>query len=568
LYASCCNIIISRKAKPFFTTRRGLRDDSSHASSTCHTRRTRRGLKEYDTARAATMGSPAPAPDLAKSTVAQLRARCANRGLSTDGLKAALIARLAALDDAGDDENDTARAPKVVDANDGRKRDRERGESEDKCAAQPSASASADKTPALADGTSNKRAKTVDTGVDDVDDDFKTLVRIDQNAGRVIGRGGETLKYIERRCGVRLEFRRDEGVVAVRPKHEVDKKIVSDDAKRANVQEAKRIITEVASTGQIMDRLTENVPSDINAGIRIDSNVVPHHILNGDPEEYLEVDIPCPGKEGRVIGRGAETIREISARSGANCHVVKGSGVCTAKGKRHALAIAYQMVHDTLQLPIDRFGAPSTSQPHQQYVHAPMVAAPAAAPLMMAVPPGVVMLPNGMAMVPMSMLGVAPAQGVMPMMAPQPAPTTTIEVPCATHAGRIVGKGGEMIKHLRAVTGCAVDLKDNNTPNAVCVISGPVSAVELCRSYVHEVMENGDTRAAGKLGVAPMTHASAPTTHASAPGASYPQHMATPYAYTASLATPVNVGGWERYHDDSGKAYEHNAATGETRWVD
>ena len=118
-----------------------------------------------------------------------------------------------------------------------------------------------------------------------------------------------------------------------------------------------------------------------------------------------------------------------------------------------------------------------------------------------------------------------------------------------------------MIKHLRAVTGCAVDLKDNNTPNAVCVISGPVSAVELCRSYVHEVMENGDTRAAGKLGVAP-------TTHASAPGASYPQHMATPYAYTASLATPVNVGGWERYHDDSGKAYEHNAATGETRWVD
>lgn len=502
------------------------------------------------------MGSLTPA-NLAKSTVAQLRARCARVGLPTDGLKADLIARLCAVDVNGGDTKDTQTATEAR-AGGERKRDRKGDLSEDNCegAPQPSASASAVETPALADAVSNKRAKT-DTGLGDVDDDFKTLVRIDQNAGRVIGRGGETLKYIELRCGVRLEFRRDEGVVAVRPKREVNKRVLSDDTKRQNVQEAKRIITEVASTGQIMDRLTENVPSDVNAGIRIDPNVVPQHILNGDPEEYLEVDIPCPGKEGRVIGRGAETIREISARSGANCHVVKGSGVCTAKGKRHTLAIAYQMVHDTLQLPIDRFGAPGTSQPQQQrqqqqqYVHAPMVAAPGAAPLVMAVPPGVVMLPNGMAMVPMSMLGVPPGQGVIPMMPTAPTPMTTIEVPCASHAGRIVGKGGEMIKHLRAVTGCAVDLKDNNTPNAVCVISGPAASVELCRSYVHEVMENGDTRAIGKLGGAPLT-----------------QHVAMPYSYAAPLAPPVQVGGWERYHDASGKAYEHNAATGETRWVD
>jgi len=311
----------------------------------------------------------------------------------------------------------------------------------------------------------------------------------------------------------------------------------------------------VASTGQIMDRLTENVPRDINAGIRINPHIVPPYVLNGDPEEYLEVEIPCHGKEGRVIGRGAETIREISARSGANCHVVKGSGVCVAKGKRQAIAMAYQMVNDTLQLPVDRFAAPSTSQPQ---VHAPMMAA-SSAPLMMAMPPGVVMLPNGMAMVPMSVLGMAQQQNV-PMVSEY---STTIEVPCAGKAGRIVGKSGEMIKHLRAVTGCAVDLKDNNTPNAVCVISGPASSVELCRSYVYEVMENGDTRTLGKLGGAP------PPTAMGSPAQFMPVSMhAAPQYYAAPPVQNFVPGRWERYLDNSGKPYEHNAATGETRWVE
>jgi len=126
---------------------------------------------------------------------------------------------------------------------------------------------------------------------------------------------------------------------------------------------------------------------------------------------------------------------------------------------------------------------------------------------------------------------------------------TTIEVPCSGKEGRIVGKGGEMIKHLRAVTGCMVDIKNNKTPSAVVVISGLHANVELCRSYVHDVMENGDTRSSGGLGGSARAHP-------------YIQ----PAAYQPPHAPPQPQI-WHRYYDASGKAYEHNPSTNETRWV-
>lgn len=53
-------------------------------------------------------------------------------------------------------------------------------------------------------------------GGDACDDDFKTFVCIDNNVGRVIGKGGENVKYIENMCGCVVEFCCDEGVVVVR----------------------------------------------------------------------------------------------------------------------------------------------------------------------------------------------------------------------------------------------------------------------------------------------------------------------------------------------------------------
>ena len=413
------------------------------------------------------------------------------------------------------------------------------------------------------DRETKRRCDAVGAAQDAVDkDDVKTLVRIDGNAGRVIGKGGETVRYIETVCEVRVEFRRDEGVAVVTPRADFGG---TREEKLANTRRAKALIEEVANTGHIMERLTAEAPVGVNAGMRMDESVIPAELLRGEDDDELEFQIPCPGKEGRVIGRGAATIREISARSGASCHVVRGSGVCVAKGKRKCVRVAYQMVHDTLELQVDRFGVATDgtqltqSQPQIGITHPPtsaMMYPPQGQPgqvvRLQGLPQGAVVI-NGMTMVPLSSIGLAPAPVANPV---STGLDTTIEVPCAGSEGRIVGKGGEMIKHLRAVTGCMVDIKNNKSPSAVVVISGTPYNAELCRSYVYEVMENGDTRALGKLGGAP---------HQGAPPVQQLYQQQTQY-YAPPV--PANVGGiWNRYYDGQGKPYEHNPVTNETRWV-
>ena len=413
----------------------------------------------------------------------------------------------------------------------------------------------------------SKRAKgtAVESSEKAVDDDFKTLVRIDGNAGRVIGKGGEHVKYIETECSVRLEFRRDEGVAVVRPLASTESgEPTTSERRRADARRAKALIEEAASTGQIMELLTKGVPSDVNEGIRLDPSVIPDDIMRGDDDEDVAAEIPCPGKEGRVIGRGAATIREISARSGASCHVIKGSGVCVAKGKRKCVRMAYQMVHDTLQLSVDRFGAPP--QTHSASFHA-------APPRVQGLPHGAMVLPNGMAMVPLAAMGVpATAPGVTGLDA-------AVEIPCAGNEGRVVGKGGETIKFLRAQTGCMVDIKHQKTPAAVVVVSGTPANVEMCKAYVYRAMDNGDLRAL-KSFVPPTVPAAVPYVvpqqpyqHYAVPQQQYHQPLYQPQPYQQPLyqhpppAHQQQSAGWVRYYDDSGKPYEHNPATNETRWV-
>ena len=362
----------------------------------------------------------------------------------------------------------------------GAKRDRDRDDARDDDARNDANDAP---TTTASPEPRSKRAKgtAVESSEKAVDDDFKTLVRIDGNAGRVIGKGGEHVKYIETECSVRLEFRRDEGVAVVRPLASTESgEPTTSERRRADARRAKALIEEAASTGQIMELLTKGVPSDVNEGIRLDPSVIPDDIMRGDDDEDVEAEIPCPGKEGRVIGRGAATIREISARSGASCHVIKGSGVCVAKGKRKCVRMAYQMVHDTLQLSVDRFGAPP--QTHSASFHA-------APPRVQGLPHGAMVLPNGMAMVPLAAMGVpATAPGATGLDA-------AVEIPCAGNEGRVVGKGGETIKFLRAQTGCMVDIKHQKTPAAVVVVSGTPANVEMCKAYVYRAMDNGDLRA-------------------------------------------------------------------------
>jgi len=465
-------------------------------------------------------------------------------------------------------EKESDAPPAAADAAVGAKRDRV-----DENARDDDVRTDPDDHPTVSPESRSKRAKAppVDSlaAAADGDDEFKLLVRIDGNAGRVIGKGGEHVKYIETECSVRLEFRRDEGVAVVTPRAETESGGPTPSARRrADARRAKALIEEAASTGQIMELLTKGVPSDVNEGIRLDPSVIPDHIMRGDDDECVEAEIPCPGKEGRVIGRGAATIREISARSGANCHVIKGSGVCVAKGTRKCVRMAYQMVHDTLQLSVDRFGAPPQQTHSTSYHGAPT--------RVQGLPHGAVVLPNGMAMVPLAAMGVpATAPGATGLDA-------AVEIPCAGNEGRVVGKGGETIKFLRAKTGCMVDIKHQKTPAAVVVVSGTPANVEMCKAYVYRAMEHGDLRALQSF-IPPAAPAAVPYVVPQQPYQHYapppqyhqpqPYHQPQyhqqpqPYQQQPQYHQPHSSTGWVRYYDASGKPYEHNPATNETRWV-
>ena len=71
-----------------------------------------------------------------------------------------------------------------------------------------------------------------------------------------------------------------------------------------------------------------------------------------------------------------------------------------------------------------------------------------------------------------------------------------IEVPCMGSEGRIIGKGGDMIKYIQTATNTKLDMKrDKGTVQ----VTGTPEAVAAAEAMVREVIENGDTREKGGL---------------------------------------------------------------------
>ena len=173
--------------------------------------------------------------------------------------------------------------------------------------------------------------------------------------GRVIGRGGETIKYIENRFSVKLDMKRDRGVVRCA-------------GAPASLPECRRIVTEVIDTGDIKDRPSADnftlggaagmVAQLIAAAAANGTSALggandpdlPEHLKGSDPDETVVVDVPCPGQEGRVIGKGGATIKEIERQSGAGMKVEKGSGKCSIHGALARVIVARRAVMDAMNL--------------------------------------------------------------------------------------------------------------------------------------------------------------------------------------------------------------------------
>ena len=314
-------------------------------------------------------------------------------------------------------------------------------------------------------------------------------VYIKGNEGRLIGKKGETLKYIEGRFRASIKLDRDNGTCAVK-------------GPTAEMEECKKIIQEVCETGSIADRpisqqgavlkehetLNGISAANVNA-FSIDEESLPEELRGIPNDQEVAIEIPCPGQEGRVIGRGGATIRDIERVSGANLKVVKGSGICNVQGKRIDVIRARQVVLETMALEKDTFGM---QQQQQQYQQQQMMTPSQYAAMQMGGGGGSVYGGyQGASVYGQQQTGSGMGSGGNNINPIVPEGQTRIVIPTQGHEGRIIGKGGAHVKLLRDRTGCDVQMDRSKQP-VTCVITGTAANVKECERLVNEAIEKAN----------------------------------------------------------------------------
>ena len=112
--------------------------------------------------------------------------------------------------------------------------------------------------------------------------------------------------------------------------------------------------------------------------------------------------------------------------------------------------------------------------------------------------------------------------------------TVSVEFPCRGSEGRVIGKGGEMIKHIQTQTGTKLDMKRDV---GTVVVTGTAQGVQMAQGLLNEVIENGDTRDKGGMVAAAYGGGGAPGAMA--------QHVQQPHPSAMGgqpvlMAVPVN----------------------------
>jgi len=222
--------------------------------------------------------------------------------------------------------------------------------------------------------------------------------------GRIIGRGGETIKYLQQcsNCHIQVDQNYPQGV---------PRKIIITGTS-SQVAAAERLVLDVI----------ENGPPDI-----------------GPPpgENWITQIVDCPQNViGRVIGRGGETIRELQVKSGAKIQVdqqvLDGQPrKVVVSGNPSAVAVGISLVHQVME----GQQLPGPAGPNANYVDCPK-----------------------------------------------------------NLVGRIIGRGGEVIRQLQQMTGARVQIDQNVPEGYPCkvTISGQdLGAVHYAMSLVQDVMSNG-----------------------------------------------------------------------------
>ena len=125
--------------------------------------------------------------------------------------------------------------------------------------------------------------------------------------GRVIGRGGETIRRLQEESGARIQVERDANRVVRRGSAD-------------NAQRAKELVLDIVNTP----------PGQASA--------------SGIKNDFVRHVMPAGGCEGKIIGKGGDSIRELCARTGAKIQIDKDAATVTIQGKQEQVDAAIALV--------------------------------------------------------------------------------------------------------------------------------------------------------------------------------------------------------------------------------
>ncbi|CAO3628838.1 unnamed protein product [Cunninghamella blakesleeana] len=268
--------------------------------------------------------------------------------------------------------------------------------------------------------------------------------------GLVIGRGGDTLKKIERNSGARVQIDQDTGD---------DKRVIKLSGEQDQIQIARDMIDQI-----IRDALASSSSHSNDAyGPSSSSSSHHHHYQdrnnnnnnsnnnNSDHHDGSSVLIPVPGNRvGLVIGRGGDTIRELERKSGARIKVLldrpgnaPNEKLVSISGDHDAIENAKKLVYDIVnnQPYQNRSNYGNDDGPNKSYDdHSDKVTIP------------------------------------------------------KEFVGLVIGRGGETVRQLKAESGARiiVDKYDNtNSDKKTFILQGSPDSIEKARQLIMEKVESG-----------------------------------------------------------------------------
>jgi far upstream element-binding protein len=156
------------------------------------------------------------------------------------------------------------------------------------------------------------------------------------NEGRIIGKRGQKIRELQAKYGVVMQMNREKVTV----------EIMGD---RDKVRECEAEVVKIIEDGNVRNMEKEQRQQQHHqqrgggggggGGGRREENRGTNH---------QKEEIPCSGMEGRIIGRGGETIHRLEAESGARVRINRDRLVCEISGEPGRVQTAVRMVHELM----------------------------------------------------------------------------------------------------------------------------------------------------------------------------------------------------------------------------